>query len=232
MELAKITLVVLAVLLIIVCILMYFNLKKGVRSSNRTTKKQIEKKTRLFDFLVAITVGISIIALVLNIALPSIKSKKEMKVKIEQYNTYIDNQNNTNTQDNNQNKQDNKNTKSNKKKNNYKLVSFPKKIENTKKIEFKEYEKDNGYFVYLKYKYNEKDFFKELKRIRPLNKEEINKDNYTIYVINNDKKGTYEIVLFDEKELQVTYVFNKLYSKNELNLDKNYFLDKRKKKKN
>ncbi len=226
MELAKIVFVVLAILLIITTICMYFGIRKDRKIDNKISKKNIEKKVKLFELLVGITVGISVIALVLNIALPSIKNRREMKVKIEQYNTYIDNQNNTNNQDNNQNKHDDKNTKSNQKKRNYKLVAFPKKIESTKKIEFKEYEKDNGYFVYLKYKYNEKDFFKELKRIRPLNKEEINKDNYTIYVISNDKKGTYEIVLFDEKELQVTYVFNKLYSKKELNINEHYFLEK------
>lgn len=206
----RIFLTILSIIMIIITLYFYFNLKNDLKKKNRITKIYILDKLKIFNILLIVSISLSVITIIYNISTGINRIRKNEN--IDNYELYI----------NEYIKNDDIHSN---------LSSFPKNIDKNNVLSFGEYNRDGlfdgSYFIYLRYQYEEELFNKELSRIKVLSNKKIeNKDiNYIAYIINDDYHGTSEYVLIDETNYQIIYVFNQLFSSSELDINKNFFLE-------
>ena len=212
MTIIKIFFEIISIILIIVALKIYFNMKKEFKSDIEIDKKYIEKKVNLFTILIITSIILSLIISFVRIIDDSLQIRENININPNNYNMYIEGyKNNSDIHS--------------------ELGYFPQKIESDHVLDFAEYNRDGlfdgSYFIYLKYKYNENDFKDELEKIEKISNKKINDNNnqYVAYVLNDDGYNTKEYVLIDEDNKTMVYVFCQLFYSSEINVDKNYFLD-------
>jgi len=202
----RIALTVLAFLLIIVTLIFSLNLKKEL-NKEKVSREVLLKKVKVFNILTILAVSLSFATIIYNYIdnATFISSNND----IEKYSSYLE-QYRSNSDIHTE------------------LKSFPEKIEAIDVVEFAEFNRtgvfDGSYFIYLVYRYNEKEYKGELERIKSLSIEERKNENELVYIISDDKNNTKEYVLFDEENHTVSYVFNQLFENDELNVNKKYFI--------
>ena len=208
MKIAKILLIVAALIFIIVTVMIYFNMKKELFSKKRIDKKYLEKQTKIFNILLIISFVLSVITIIVSTIGSSTEIRENININPSQYSTFVEQyiaDENIYTS----------------------LSSFPKEIEQENVIEFSEYNRDNflntSHFIYLKYEYKDKkDYKKEYERIKQLSiKEEVLSDIYTKYLISNDEDNVLEYVLINDKDKIIIYVFSQFFDKDEIKIDLN-----------
>jgi len=200
----KIFLAISSVIIIIVTIIYFLNLRRYLNNSKMVSREQLLKKTKPLDAILTITIGISIIGVSYNIY----KSVSIIRHNdnISNYETYIEEYK----------KNDDVHTK---------LKSFPAKINKENVIDFSEYNRDGlfdgSYFIYLKYQYDEDSFNSEFDRIKEISIKTLKeKDSkYITYIISDDEMGTKEYVLIDKDKLIIVYNFIQLFELSELNIN-------------
>lgn len=187
----------------------YNFVKKNEDKKMEDIKSKLMRKINILQVMTIITIVLSIATVIVNIMDGEKKIRENTDIdKYEKYlSIYIED---TDVHSN--------------------LEIFPKKIDKEKVLEFAELNRgglfDGSYCFYLKNQYDEEEFNNERNRINKLEiKDTVIRENLEILVTKSDGMGTYEYVIFDMENKQVVYIFNQLFSFNEININQNYVLE-------
>ena len=194
--------------LLIICftIVYYLLFKKEVNSNKRMSDKVFKSKMNTFSVLTVVSIVLGIISVAYNIyySFSTINENNDIK-RYNEYVSYIKSYDDAHSD----------------------LSFFPKEVDKSNVVNFYNYNKngfkESSYFVLLSYKYDEENVTIEEDRIKSISTYEMNRDNDKVYIISDNGKGNKEYVIV--KDNIITYVFNQLFKKDDLDIDKSYFIE-------
>ena len=212
MSAIRIILGIISIIYIIITLIIYLKLRKELKSDKKLEIEYIENRIKRFNVLLICSIVLSIITIIVNFINSATFIRKNINIDVSNYNMYI------------QQYRDAFDVHS-------ELQSFPSIVEQDNVLEFSEFNRDGlfdgSYFICLKYQYNDETFDNEYDRIKNLSIREVDETNgeYLAYIISDDTFNTKEYVLVNKEEMRMVYIFCQLFEQDEIDVDKNYFVD-------